>query len=202
MDIFFVIILTILVTLFFVVLYKYYAVNQKTQSQAVVLLDKIKKVCKFITIEGDFAEIYHYENVKERFLKLISSRKKALIVINAKAHVGFDLSKIKMEANVKTKTIVFKSFPEPEVLSIESDLNYYDKKDGMFNKFEASDLTELHSEAKLHIRNKVPESGLFEVAKREALESILLIESMVETIGWRLNYSELKIDENTIKNLK
>lgn len=50
-------------------------------------------MCKFITVEGDFAEIYHYEDVKERFLKLVSSTKKALVIIDAKAHVGFDLSK-------------------------------------------------------------------------------------------------------------
>lgn len=36
-------------------------------------------------------------------------------------------------------------FSEPEVLSIATDINYYDKSDGMFNKFEASDLTELHT---------------------------------------------------------
>lgn len=129
-------------------------------------MDKIKKVCKFITVEGDFAEIYHYEDVKQRYLKLVTGRKKALVIINAKAHVGFDLSKIKMESDTKTKVLSLYHFPQPEVLSIETDLNYYDKKDGMFNRFEASDLTELHNEAKLHIMNKVPESGLYEIAKK------------------------------------
>ena len=165
------------------------------QSQSVLLLDKIKRVCKLITVEGDFAEIYHYEDVKERFLKLISSKKKALVVINAKAHVGFDFSKVELSANTSTKTIKLHHFPQPEVLTIESNLNYYDKKDGMFNKFEASDLTVLHKEAKAHILEKVPESGLYDVAKSEALETILIIESIVQTIGWKLDYSTLKIDE-------
>ena len=44
--------------------------NKKlAQTQSVILLEKIKKVCKFITVEGDFAEIYHYEDVKNRFIK-------------------------------------------------------------------------------------------------------------------------------------
>ncbi|MBR9913372.1 MAG: DUF4230 domain-containing protein [Algicola sp.] len=202
METFLIIILSILVTLGVVTLIKQFRKKQQTHSQSVILLDKIKKVCKFITVEGDFAEIYHYEDVKERFLKLISSRKKALVVINAKAHVGFDLSKIKMASDVKSKTVTLFHFPQPEVLSIETDLNYYDKKDGMFNKFEASDLTELHNEAKLHIMNKVPESGLYEIAKREALESVLLIESIVETIGWKLDYSALKIEAKDVKALK
>ena len=170
-------------------------------SQSVILLDKIKKVCKFITVEGDFAEIYHYEDVKERFLKLVASRKKALVVIDAKAHVGFDLSKIDMTANTNIKTVRLNHFPQPEILSIETNIKYYDKKDGLFNKFEASDLTSLHNEAKQHIRDKVPESGLYQIAQEEALESILLIENIVQTIGWKLDYSALKIEENRQKKL-
>ena len=202
MDTFFIIILSILVTLGIVTIVKQFRLKKQTNSQSVILLDKIKKVCKFITVEGDFAEIYHYEDVKERFLKLITSRKKALVVINAKAHVGFDLSKIQMDSNLKTKTVKLFHFPQPEVLSIETDLNYYDKSDGMFNKFEASDLTELHNEAKLHIMNKVPESGLYEIAKKEALDSVLLIESIVETIGWKLDYTALEIEDKTPEKLK
>ena len=143
------------------------------------------------------AEIYYYEDVKENFLKLISSKKKALVVINAKAHIGFDLSKLKMDAT--TKKVVLTHFPQPEVLSIETNINYYDKKDGMFNKFEASDLTELHDNAKAHIQKKIPESGLFNVARGEALEAIQLIESIVETIGWKLDYSALMIENKNKK---
>lgn len=201
MDTFFIIILSILVTLGVVTIVKQFRSKKRTNSQSIILLDKIKRVCKFVTVEGDFAEIYHYEDVKERFLKIITSKKKALVIINAKAHVGFDLSKIQMDSNVKTKTVTLFHFPQPEVLSIETDLNYYDKTDGVFNKFEASDLTELHNEAKLHIMNKVPESGLYEIAKKEALDSVLLIESIVETIGWKLDYTALKIEDKEPKKL-
>jgi len=168
-------------------------------SQSVILLDRIKRVCKLITVEGDFAEIYHYEDVKQKFLKLISSKKKALVVVNAKAHVGFDLSKIYLDANVNSKTVKLNHFPQAEILSIETNLDYYDKKDGYFNRFDASDLTELHTEAKKHIQDKIPESGLYKAAQKEALEAILLIESMVQTIGWTLDYSSLKIENKDQK---
>ncbi len=201
METFFIIIISILVTLGLVTIYKQWKTKQTTTAQSILLLDKIKRVCKFITVEGDFAEIYHYEDVKQKALKLISSRKKALVVINAKAHVGFDLSKVEMSSNLKAKTVVLTHFPQPEVLSIESDINYYDKQDGMFNKFEAADLTELHTKAKAHIRDKIPESGLYNVAKQEALEAIQLIENLVQTIGWELDYSALKIEEKKEKKL-
>lgn len=170
-------------------------------SQSVLLLDKIKTVCKFITVEGDFAEIYHYEDVKEKFLKLITSKKKALVVINAKAYVGYDLSKINLESDNQKKKIILRHFPQPEILSIETNLNYYDKSDGLFNKFEAADLTGLHTEAKQHITDKIPQSGLIEVAQKEALETIHLMETIVETIGWKLDYSSLKIEEGEVEKL-
>lgn len=202
METFFIIIISILVTLGIVTIYRQWKTKQKRSEQSIILLDKIKRVCKFITVEGDFAEIYHYEDVKEKFLKLISSRKKALVIINAKAHVGFDLNKLRIEANPATKKVALTHFPQPEILSIETNINYYDKQDGMFNKFEASDLTELHSKAKIHIQDKVPESGLFNVARGEALEAIQLIESIVETIGWKLDYSALKIESEDKKLLE
>lgn len=101
METFLIIIISILVTLGIATVYREWRIKRVNNAQSLLLLDKVRRVCKFITVEGDFAEIYHYEDVKEKFLKLISSKKKALVVINAKAHVGFDFSKGKM--NTKNK---------------------------------------------------------------------------------------------------
>src|SRR5690606_21140161 len=138
--------------------------KQLTQKQSVVLLEKIRRVCKLTTVEGDFAEIYHYENTRQHLLSLIPSRKKALIIINAKVHIGFDLRKVKMRADNNGKRIILTDFPQPQVLSIEPDLKYYDVKNGLFNRFASTDLTELNKEAKQHILDKIPESGLMETA--------------------------------------
>ena len=169
--------------------------KELTEHQSTVLLEKIKSVCKLISVEGDFAEIYKYENTKERFMSLVSSKKKALIVINAKAQIGYDLQKIFMHADNDKKKIVLSKFPEPQVISIEPVLEFYDIQNGLFNSFTPNDLTALNKEAKKHIMEKIPESGLMDTAKREALEAVLLIEKIVETIGWKLDYSALEISE-------
>jgi hypothetical protein len=162
-----------------------------THAQSTILMEKIRKVWKLITVEGEFAEIYHYENTKERFLNMVSSKKRAILLINAKAYVGFDLSRIRMEAITDKKVIKLTDFPDPEVLSLETDLRYYDKKDGLFNKFDSSDLTEVNAEAKKHVLDKIPESGLLDTARSEALEAVLLVQNIVETIGWTLDYQDL-----------
>lgn len=175
--------------------------NEVTNAQSVILMEKMRKVWKLITVEGDFAEIYHYENTKERFLSMISSKKKAILLINAKAHVGFDLSKIKMEAINEKKVVKLTKFPNPEVLSLETDLKYYDKKEGLFNKFDSSDLTELNAKAKDFVMSKIPESGLLETAKNEALEAVLMMQNIVETIGWTLDYQDLLLPNVQKKSL-
>lgn len=162
-----------------------------THTQSTILMEKIRKVWKLITVEGEFAEIYHYENTKERFMNMVSSKKRAILLINAKAYVGFDMSRIRMEAITDKKVIKLTDFPDPEVLSLETDLKYYDKKDGLFNKFDSSDLTEVNSEAKKHVLDKIPDSGLLETARSEALEAVLLVQNIVETIGWTLDYQDL-----------
>ena len=132
-------------------------------------------------------------------MNLFTSKKKALIIIKAKAHIGYDLKKLAMRADTERKTIVLQNFPEPEILSIEPNLQYYDIKNGFFNSFSPEDLTQLNVEAKDHIKQKIPESGLMESAKKEALQAVLGVEKIVETIGWTLDYTSLEITD-TIQN--
>lgn len=190
--------LGVLVTYWFFNYFKRKKNKELTEKQSIILLEKIKRVCKLITVEGDFAEIYHYENSKDKFLSLISSKKKALIVINAKAYIGFDLAKVHIKADTHSKKIVLSEFPLPEVLSIAPDLEYYDIKNGLFNKFGSEDISSLNKEAKEHILEKIPESGLMEIAKKDALEAVLLIETIVQTIGWELDYTAIEVSKPSL----
>ncbi|KAA3625703.1 MAG: DUF4230 domain-containing protein [Flavobacterium sp.] len=176
--------------------------KRRSQAQSVVLMERIRTVCKLITVEGDFSEIYHYENLKSKWVNLLLGKKKALVVIEAKAYVGFDLSNLKMEADVAKKTIKLSNFPKPKLLTIETDFKYYDKKDGWANPFTATDLTEINKEAKNHIIEKVPGSGLLEEASKQAMDTIQLMEKLVETISWKLDYSALLLGQNDPKSLQ
>jgi len=176
--------------------------KERTDEQSVLLMDKIKSVCKLITVEGDFSEIYHYENLKEKYVNLFFGKKKAIILINAKAHIGFDLSKIRMESDNEARRIILTNFPQPEILTVETDFKYYDKQEGWANPFTTSDLTDITRDAKKHIVDKIPGSGLIEKANKEALSTILLIEKIVETIGWKLDYTALETNVSEIPKLK
>jgi len=202
MDILFGIIFGAFLSYFVMEFYKRKKTKSVTEKQSIVLLEKIKNVCKLVTVEGEFSEVYHYENTKERFMSLITSKKKAILLVNAKAQVGYNLSKIKLHANSNSKTVYITDFPQAEILAIETDLKYYDKTDGLFNKFQADDLTALNKEAKQFIVDKIPESGLIETANKELLEAIDIITNIVETIGWKVDHSTLTIEKNEQLTLK
>lgn len=169
--------------------------KENRQEQSVVLMEKIRSVCKFITVEGDFSEIYHYQNVKDKIANFLLGKKKAIILIKAKAHIGFDLTKIEMDSDPDVKTITLRNFPQPQILSIETDFSYYDKSEGWANYFTSDDLTEVTRNAKQHIIDKVPESGLMEQAKKEAIMAIKMMEGLAATIGWKLDYNALVLDQ-------
>ncbi|MFK7749834.1 MAG: DUF4230 domain-containing protein [Kordia sp.] len=184
--------------------YDYLRKQQSKKSatqQSHLLLDKIKSVCKLTTVEGDFSEIHQHEDTSSHFLRMISSKKRAIVVVKAKVSVGYDLKKMRLQADEDTKKIQIIDFPEPEILTVETDFTYYDIKDGLLNKFSADDLTNLNQQAKQHIIDKVPESGLLLNAKQEALNAIFVIEKLVETIGWELEYSEIALPENDRKKI-
>lgn len=169
------------------------AKKSKHTSQSVILIEKIRAVCKLITVEGNFNEIYHYKNVEAKWMNKLLGTKKALVLIEAKAYVGFDLTKIKMESSETLKKITITNFPKPQLLSIETDFKYYDKREGWANPFTADDLTGINNEAKQHIIAKIPTSGLYEEASKQALETIHLIEELAATINWEVDYSSLKL---------
>lgn len=133
--------------------------------------------------------------MKEKYLSLVLGKKKAIVLVTAKAHIGFDLSKIRMDSDNEHKKIILTNFPQPELLTIETDFKYYDKREGWANPFTTSDLTDINRDAKKAIVDKIPQSGLMDQARKEALDTIVLMEKIVETIGWKLDYTALTIED-------
>lgn len=174
-------------------LYRSYFVKNKTEEQSVILLEKIRHVSKLITVESDFSEILHYSDAKKMLLNLLSSHKKAIILANSKVMVGFDMKQMRIEPNTKNKTLKITHFPDPQVLSIQTDVEYYDVSNGLFNKFAAGDLTQLNKKVKENIEKKIPDSGVLNSAKDKAMDTVKMIEQIVETFGWRLEYQSLDL---------
>jgi hypothetical protein len=169
--------------------------KEKTREQSLLLMEKIRRVCKFIIMERDFSEIFHYQNVKDKIASFLLGIKNGVILTKAQARMGLDLNKIEMDSTPEKKTIRLKNFSQPLMLSIDTDFSYYDKLEGWANKFTIEGLTEVTRNAKQHIIDKVTESSLMDQAKKEAVLAIKMMEGLATTIGWSPAYNELVLGE-------
>ncbi len=173
--------------------------KSKAKEQSVILLEKMRSVSKLITVEGNMNEIMHFQDEKNSLLNIVSSKKKAIVMANAKIFIGFDMKKMQFQANADKRQIRVISFPEPEVLSMETHLDFYDLQNGLFNKFDASELTDLNKKVKQNFKDKIPESELLQSAKLKALDTLKVMEEMVSTFGWHLKYDKLNENKSLSK---
>jgi hypothetical protein len=154
------------------------------REKATVLLERIQQVTKLITVEGHFTEIYDYKDYYGYDIGMF--RKKALMRVQAKVSAGYDLGKMKIQSFPQKKQVVISGLPEPEILSIEHDLDYYDLQEGIFNSFSTEDYNRLNADAKNKIRQKALQSDLFEAASEQRDKVFDMIRFMVESAGWTL----------------
>ena len=162
--------------------------NPKTEVSATVLLERIEKVVKLTTVEGTFSEIYNYKN--HIVADIWPLRKKALVRIKAKVAVGYNFDDLIIDINPEKHTISIPNFPDPEILSIEHDMDYYSFENGFFNMITNKDITEMGIEAKKFIADKAIESDLFERAEEQKMELFDMLRLAMEASGWKLIYPE------------
>lgn len=160
--------------------------RKQIKDQSVVILDKIKQMCTLITVEGEFSEIFTHRDGRKVFFNLLQMEKKALIIIKAKVLIGFDLTQINIETDPVLKEVKLSKFPEPEIVSIETDLEYYDIQKGIIDKLSVGDLTKINRHSKDFIREKVQDSHLIKIARNQADDTISVLHQLVDSVGWKL----------------
>lgn len=168
--------------------YRYFAPHSNAVEDSAVLLEKIQAVAKLTTVEGEFSEIYNYSEYQGYFTMLWD--KKVLVRVRAKVSAGYDLNHLQMDADPVTKTIRMSALPEPEILSIDHSLDYYDISEGLFATFSPEDYTRINQRAKDLIRDQALKSNLMPAAREQAVKMLDLIRFMVESAGWKLVISD------------
>ena len=163
--------------------------EKRISSNSEIILEKVKKVAKVITIEGYFSEMYDYKDFYNFDWSIF--RKKALIRVKARVSVGINLEKATFTADEKSKTLYIKNIPKPEILSIDHDIDYYDITEGTFNSFTPEDFNKINEDAKEHIRQTALKSDLFSQAGHQVEDVVNTFKVFAETAG-------LKVEVDTI----
>ena len=165
--------------------------NQQQFSSAHILLEKVEKVCKLVTVEGNFDEWYDESNIRQftLYFPLPSNfyfTKKASLRVKGKVLVGYNMADIRVKADSTNRTITLSNLPHPEILSIDHDIEYRDLEESWFNTFTTADYTLLNKNAKAALREKALESRLLDEAQLEGNQMIDVIRFMTEAAGWTL----------------
>lgn len=146
------------------------------------VVESIRKVFKIVFAEGQFSELYNFEDTKKIF-GFIPSTKRALVIVKAKVLVGYDFEKCVWETDETNRKIKLVAFPEPEILSIEPDYLYYNFDEGIFNLLGREDLTRIQANGKKQVEIAAIKSHLPKIASDQMRT---MLTEVVQSKNWQL----------------
>ncbi|WP_392437586.1 DUF4230 domain-containing protein [Cruoricaptor ignavus] len=130
------------------------------------VIESMRKVFKIVSAEGQFNEIYNYEE-QSKLLRVIPQTKKALVIVKAKVLVGYDFEKFKWAVDEENRKIRLLEFPAPEILSTETDYKYYNIEEQPFNLFSKEDLARIQENGKMQVIEAAKNSDLPRIAAEQ-----------------------------------
>lgn len=167
----------------------YQAQLPKVETNAEVLLERIETVTKLITVEGHFSEIYNYKEYQSYDISWF--RKKALLRVKAKVSIGYDMEQLKIETRPEEKLLIISNIPDPMILSIDHDLDYFDLQEGFFNTFSEADYNTINQNAKDMIRETAEKSDLYPKAVEQGNKILEMIKIMANASGWEVKTKDV-----------
>lgn len=167
--------------------------KQEIQQNTALLEQQILQVGKLLVTEGHFSQVLSYKNTRKNYFDIFSANKKALVIINAKVTVAYDMRQLKTEIDPEAKQVRIISIPEPEI-NIYPDLQYYDVSQDYFNKFDAEDYNKIKGSVYKILEEKIQKSDLKADARERLLTELSKIYLLTGTMGWSLHFEETSIN--------
>lgn len=149
-----------------------------------IVVQRIQKVMKLVTVEGNYSELMRYNDFD--YIDFPGFRKDAIVKVDAKVSVGYNLENLKISTNEKDKTIVIQQMPKPEIISIDTDIKFENLSSGLFTDFSEQELSKLNSLAKDKIRQKALSAELVKQAEEQKKDVMDLIFYMAHQNGYKI----------------
>ena len=167
--------------------------REELRASSELIQKQVQQVGKLIVTEGYYSKVFTFKNSQSLFLNFWTSDKKALVVVNAKATVEYDLRQLETEIDAENKTLILKKIPEP-VLNIYPDIEYYDVTQDYFNSFEAKDYNKIKNSVTAQIRTQIEKSDLMENSRERLMVELTNLYVLTNSMGWTLMYEEQVIE--------
>jgi hypothetical protein len=167
--------------------------KQELTMNTALIQQQINQVGKLVVTEGHFSQVVSYRNTRRNYFDIFSANKKALVIVNAKVTVGYDLRQVMTEIDEQNRTVRITYIPEPEI-NIYPDIEYYDITQDYLNKFGAEDYNKIKTRVQTMMEEKINQSHLKENAKERLVSELSKIYILTASMGWTLQYREEVID--------
>lgn len=167
--------------------------REELRASSELIQKQVQQVGKLIVTEGYYSKVFTFKNSQNLFLNLWTSDKKALVIVNAKATVEYDLRQLETEIDEPNKTLILKKIPEP-VLNIYPEIEYYDVTQDYFNSFEANDYNKIKNSVSSQIRAQIEKSDLMENSRERLMVELTNFYVLTKSMGWTLMYEEKVIE--------
>jgi hypothetical protein len=129
-------------------------------------------------------------------------RKDAIVKVNAKVSVGYNLNNMKINTDEKTKSIVISDFPQPEIISIDTDIKFENLSSGWFTSFSEAELSKLNQLAKDKIRQKALNAELIKQAEEQKQDVLDLIFYMAKDSGYKITINGILLQKEANSMVK
>ncbi|MFN3997164.1 DUF4230 domain-containing protein [Algoriphagus sp.] len=167
--------------------------REELRASSELIQKQVQQVGKLIVTEGYYSKVFTFKNSQNLFLNIWKSDKKALVVVNAKATVEYDLRQLQVEIDEANKTLILKKIPDP-VLNIYPDIEYYDVTQDYFNSFEAKDYNKIKNSVTAQIRTQIEKSDLMENSRERLMVELTNLFVLTKSMEWTLMYQEKIIE--------
>ncbi|SEG37695.1 DUF4230 domain-containing protein [Algoriphagus boritolerans] len=176
--------------------------REELRASSELIQKQVNQVGKLIVTEGYYSKVFTFKNSQNLFLNLWTSDKKALVVVNAKATVEYDLRQLEVEIDQENKTLILKKIPDP-VLNIYPDIEYYDVTQDYFNSFEAKDYNKIKNSVSAQIRAQIEKSDLMENSRERLMVELTNLLVLTKSMEWTLMYQgEIIEDQEELELIK
>jgi len=190
------IIVGVLLTLIFVFAFHYCENKREDREQlserSELIQLQLQNVGKLIVTEGYFSQVFTYEDSKKYFFDVVSARKKAIVIVNAKVTIAYDLSQIETFIDEENKTVSIMYIPEEE-LNIYPNIEYYDVTQDFLNQFDARDFNIVKGKVDQLLKEKIEESDIQSNAQNRLISELQKIYILTNSLGWTLRYNSEEI---------
>ena len=150
-----------------------------------VFVNGIQNLSKLVVSEGNFSEMYSFSDTKKYFYDYLSFEKKAILSVNAKVEVGYDLSKLDIQIDSIGKQIIINKIPKEEI-TISPDIKYFDLQQSKFNSFSKEELNKLNEKAVEKIKTTITVSELQKNAENRLFEELSKIYQLSKIYNWKV----------------